>query len=423
MHATPFTTFHVSLLGPEAERRIEYVALGDGGGVHERTREHEYAHEHERAREPELGREPELAHEHERTREPELARERALVLGGGGAAGNAWLIGVIAGLADGGLDVTEAADLVVGTSAGATAAAQLAGEAPRRLYADILSATSPQRHGGAQPGARPSAQPGPHPGQPGALPGDLLGQPGAQPRDLLGQPGARRSAQLAEQPGAQPTPQHGPLGPMTDHLRRTNDVIAAAEGPADVRRRLGASALALDDAHDRERQAAWRTTVAGRLTSRVWPPRPRASVLISAVDARTGAAVVFDRDSGVDLVDAVAASTAGGPPYDIGGIAYIDGGYRRSSENADLAAGFRRVLVLSPLGGRTRMPLEWNMHLAAQVDELRAGGSEVATILPDDASLDAFGPSMMNLSARPAAARAGFAQGRSRAAELAAFWH
>ena len=34
--------------------------------------------------------------------------ERALVLGGGGSTGNAWLIGVIAGLFDAGLDVTTA---------------------------------------------------------------------------------------------------------------------------------------------------------------------------------------------------------------------------------------------------------------------------------------------------------------------------
>ena len=41
----------------------------------------------------------------------------ALVLGGGGSTGHAWLIGVIAGLFDSGLDVT-AADLTIGTSAG-----------------------------------------------------------------------------------------------------------------------------------------------------------------------------------------------------------------------------------------------------------------------------------------------------------------
>jgi hypothetical protein len=34
--------------------------------------------------------------------------ERAPVLGGGGSTGNAWAIGVLAGLAEAGLDVTEA---------------------------------------------------------------------------------------------------------------------------------------------------------------------------------------------------------------------------------------------------------------------------------------------------------------------------
>src|SRR5271155_1689558 len=53
---------------------------------------------------------------------------------------------------------------------------------------------------------------------------------------------------------------------------------------------------------------------------------------------------------------------------------YIDGGYR-ANENADLAAGYGRVLVLSPLGGRSRAPLDWAMHLAAPAGELRARGN------------------------------------------------
>ena len=57
------------------------------------------------------------------------AGERALVLGGGGSTGNAWLIGVIAGLFEAGLDVTTA-DLIVGTSAGSTAAAQITSASP-----------------------------------------------------------------------------------------------------------------------------------------------------------------------------------------------------------------------------------------------------------------------------------------------------
>jgi NTE family protein len=62
------------------------------------------------------------------------------------------------------------------------------------------------------------------------------------------------------------------------------------------------------------------------------------------------------------------------------------------------------------------------MQLAAQVDELRAGGSRVETILPDSDSLNAFGTNLMDLSTRPPAARAGHEQGRALAAQLTEFW-
>ncbi len=186
-----------------------------------------------------------------------------------------------------------------------------------------------------------------------------------------------------------------------------------------MRRRMGVAALEMDAASDGSAQTRWRATVAARLPSRHWPKR---RVLITAVDAHTGEPVVFDRHSGVDLADAVAASCASGIPYRIGDSRYIDGGYRRSSENADLAAGYGRVLVLSPFGGRSRHPREWGTHLAAQVDELRAGGSRVETILPDSNSRNAFGSNLMDLSTRPPAARAGYDQGRARAEQLTAFW-
>src|ERR1700677_2370162 len=54
---------------------------------------------------------------------------QALVLGGGGVAGIAWMTGVLAGLADAGQDVTGA-DLLVGTSAGAAVAAQVGSGLP-----------------------------------------------------------------------------------------------------------------------------------------------------------------------------------------------------------------------------------------------------------------------------------------------------
>ena len=295
------------------------------------------------------------------------AGERALVLGGGGSAGNAWLIGVIAGLFDAGLDVTEA-DLIIGTSAGSTAAAQITSATSTELLAGILSAAPRQRTG------------------------------------PVGSDDGRV-----------------PIGPTADHMERTSGIIAAAEDAADMRRRMGAAALEMDAASEGSGQTRWRATVAARLPSQRWPER---TVLIVAVDAHTGEPVVFDRHSGVDLVDAVAASCANGfgvPPYGIGDSRYIDGGYR-ANENADLAAGYGRVLVLSPLGGRSRAPLDWGINLAAQAGELRARGSRVETIFPDSNSRDAFGSNLMDPSTRPPAARAGYNQGRALAGQLTEFW-
>lgn len=298
---------------------------------------------------------------------PFTARERALVLHGGGSAGNAWEIGVVAGLLAGGLDVTEA-DLIVGTSAGSTAAAQITSAPPAELLAAILSAAPRQPAGPAGPG------------------------------------GGR-----------------GPVGPTANYMEITSRIIAAAADAADMRRKMGAAALKTDAAADGSWPARWRATVAARLPSQRWPQRP---VRITAVNAETGEPVVFDCHSGVDLADAVAASTSNGfgvPPYGIGGSRYIDGGYRRN-ENADLATGYERVLVLSPFSGRSRHPRAWGMDLATQVGELRAGGSRVETIFPDSASLTAFGTDMMDLSTRPPAARAGYEQGRGLAGDLIKFW-
>lgn len=291
--------------------------------------------------------------------------ERALILAGAGSTGNAWEIGIVAGLSDAGIDLTGA-DLIVGTSAGSTVAAQITGASPAELLAAILDAPP-----------RPAAGPG-EPGRGG-----------------------------------------NPNGPAMDVMARTAAIIAAAEDPADMRRRMGAAALEESDAasHDAV-QAQRRAVVATRLPSQDWPEQ---TVWMVVVDAGTGEPVVFDRHSGVDLVDAVAASTSNGFPYTIGANQYINGGYRRN-ENADLAAGYTRVLVLSPFAGRSRHPVEWGTDLAAQVAELRARGSRVETVFPDGDSEHLFGANAMDLSLRPAAARAGYDQGRALAERLADFW-
>jgi NTE family protein len=210
-----------------------------------------------------------------------------------------------------------------------------------------------------------------------------------------------------------------PIRSVADHMERIGKIIASAEDAADMRRRMGAAALDRDAASDGSWHAQWRATVAARLPSQLWPQR---TVLITAVEADTGEPVVFDRHSGVDLADAVAASCSSGLPYRIGDSRYIDGGYRSNAENADLAAGYARVLVLSPFGGRTLQPLDWGTHLAAQVDELCARGSRVETIFPDGSSEHMFGTNAMDLSLRPPAARAGYDQGRALAEQLTDFW-
>lgn len=298
------------------------------------------------------------------TRQAGNAHKRALVLAGGGAAGNAWELGFIAGAFDAGVDVTEA-DLIIGTSAGSTVAAQItSGARPPELYAAVLA-------------------------------------------EVLQPPAAGTASDRGRAPNSS--------GP--NYLHWSNKIIGSAEDASDMRRRMGAAALEMGAA-DGSSQTRWRDIVAARLSSRHWPAQP---VLIAAVDARTGSPVVFDRHSGIDVVDAVAASTSAMLPYRIGENRYINGGYRRS-ENADLAAGCGWVLVLSPFGGRSRMPLEWGMDLATQVDELRAGGSRVKTVFPDAGAGDVFNANALDPSTRPPAARGGYDQGRALAEVLAEFW-
>jgi NTE family protein len=59
-----------------------------------------------------------------------IMNDRALVLGGGGVAGIAWITGLLFGLSEGGVDLRKA-DLILGTSAASTVGAQL--ESPLSL--------------------------------------------------------------------------------------------------------------------------------------------------------------------------------------------------------------------------------------------------------------------------------------------------
>jgi NTE family protein len=297
---------------------------------------------------------------------------RALVLGGGGPVGIAWEVGLIAGLAEGGVDLA-AADYIVGTSAGSFVGSQLAmGKAAGDMAAAILAEAN-----------RPRPAPPPGPGGP-------AGAAGAPNLALL--------------------------------FQKMQEAASCERDPEAVRREIGAFALGAQTVDEEIFIRGFGRSLA-EAQADVWPERNYAC---TAVDAETGEFVVWNAESKVGLARAVASSCSVPgvfPPITIKGRRYIDGGMR-SATNADLAKGHEKVVILAlRLGGgdseqaqRMRRPLE------AEMKTLSDGGSRARLLTPDDASQSAFGLNLMDARVRPAAAKAGLTQGRAIAAELKDFW-
>ena len=205
---------------------------------------------------------------------------------------------------------------------------------------------------------------------------------------------------FARQIGAskQVVPQSGAV----DWGRLQREVARAKElggDRAEVLRRYGELAIALGGADRRSAKHA---------PLEHWPQR---HVQLIALNARTGVRRAFDRASGIDVVEALMATTAsfGASPVWFEGQPYIDGGYY-SSDNADLAAGCGRVLVLA-----LKAP-PWAMRLVSLeegIAELRASGAEVELIQPDDEAMEviASAGSPMNPAVFEPVTRAGRAQG------------
>lgn len=275
-----------------------------------------------------------------------METRRALVLGGGGLAGIAWMTGLLHGLAEAGNDITGA-DLVIGTSAGATVAAQLASGLP---LADLYARQ-------------------------------------ADP--------ARQSAEISPDVD---------FASFAEEMHRFTD---GASTPEETLRAAGKFALAARTVPEDRRL----DVIAGRLPSHDWPAAW--ALRVTAVDCADGSLRVFDSSSGVSLVDAVAASCAVPgvwPPVTIGGRRYMDGG-ARSTDNADLAAGAARIVVVSPFGLNAEVPSPRPLRDA--VAGLEAGGADVTVISPDDASAAAFGANPLDPASRGPSADAGYAQGRA----------
>jgi NTE family protein len=199
---------------------------------------------------------------------------------------------------------------------------------------------------------------------------------------------------------------------VDDYRSRLAEVVADAPDAQTARARIGRMALEATTVPEDVRRAA----IAARLPLHEWPAQP---LVITVVDALTGELVRLDRTSGVALIDAVAASCAVPgvwPPVTIDGRRYVDGG-ARSLANADLAAGHDRVLVVVPmaLAGPYQEQLDAELAILAETGKTRV-------VAADDAALAAIGPNPLDPSRRPAAYRAGRAQGEAAARDVAAFW-
>jgi NTE family protein len=174
--------------------------------------------------------------------------KRGLVLAGGFVVGVAWEIGVLRGLQDVNADLLAkviAADVVVGTSAGSTVAAQItSGIALDTLYAAQLSESSPEIEVDVD---------------------------------------------------------------MPELMARFAKIAETTASPTDIRRRIGALALATQTTVD---EPTYRASRAARLSVQTWPAR---DVRLVAVDTESGEPKVFTRDSGGFLLAGV---LSGGPTGD-----------------------------------------------------------------------------------------------------------
>ena len=220
---------------------------------------------------------------------------------------------------------------------------------------------------------------------------------------------------LADLFAAQVSDEHGELKVELDLEKfgaMMSDGAAPDESPEATRRRIGAIARSAETPSATARRAV----IEARLAGADWPER---TLLITAIDTETGELRLFDRTSGVDLVDAVAASSAVPgiwPTVEIGGRHYMDGGMR-SLANADLAAGAERVLILVP------SPEQSPFGPSVPDAELEALTSKrVMTVYADADSIAAMGTNPLDPASRRPSAIAGRDRGRQVAPEVAAFW-
>jgi NTE family protein len=293
--------------------------------------------------------------------------KRALVLGSGGPVGIVWETGLLAGLAEAGVDLSEA-DLIVGTSAGSIVGALIAmGKAPGELAASILSESE-------------------------ALSGPL--------------------SHLSMLPDPD----------FTNFIDKMAEAVSGKRPAREVRVEIGKWALRTETITE-EMFIAILGHIFSELLDDRWPDRDFAC---TAVDALNGDFVVWNKEAGASIKRAIASSCSVPgvlPPITINGRRYMDGG-THSATNADLAKGYDTAVVVAVSGtaGDPEMAAQFRRQLDSELILLRGSGTRVELLVPNASSVRALGPNLMDPRNVAAAAEAGLAQGNQEAATLSVSW-
>jgi NTE family protein len=280
-----------------------------------------------------------------------------LVLGGGGVVGIAWEAGVVAGLADHGVDLA-AAEVVVGTSAGSVIGTQL------------RSGWSVEEIGDAARGRREVT-----------VDTDALAAP---PVD--GDPNAVREV-----------------------FRRWIRVDDIDEAQAREIAQLAATAPTMAESS--------LLALTGSAVPEAWPAR---ELRITGVSVATGRRVAWTARDGVPLRHAIAASCSVPglfPPVTIGDDRYVDGGLW-SGSNADLLLddGLDAVLFVGPLAGEEGIGRVASRSFARELDTLRGAGIATFALTPREPFV---GTSLMDPTQRESAYDIGRADAAAAADEVA----
>ena len=284
----------------------------------------------------------------------------ALIFGGGGPVGEAWESGVIAGLAEKGVDLSRV-DRIIGTSAGAIVGARLASG----MTPDQLAQAALKRFEGPPP-------------------------------------------PLIQKPAPPPA-----LSFLVCKLEQLNAGKVTAQS---VGVEVGKWALTV---HPIATESEFVTSYWRRFPKRQWPSKTYECV---SVDTAAGSLKVWNKSSGVPLALAGASSCALPGlflPVTIDAHRYMDGGVR-SATNADLARGCKTAIVMVPTAGINHPLAKLSVaRLDRELQILRDSGCKVAVIVPDAGSVGAFERSGAEEGRNAAVLRAGKIEGRGKAGEIA----